>query len=257
MFSTDSMPRSQNTALEKAECRFNGVGVNVALDVYPLIVTDGFVLILFAKMPRRSLVEVQIIGHQNVHVIANIFADVLLQGSRSRIFGVEETQFTLPLSDTDYDFFVGRTASAFSVSATANIGFVHFDNSSEFGSVHFGHCCADAVAEIPRDFVGLDSQRTLNLTGGKCLSWLRKATAWRGTTSQGGHRQECVCYRKAKTKFEEGWPREIRAGRKLRAGCPSFLRTSRRYMGKDEEKRTIGRGCQASRGGVVVTWGAG
>jgi hypothetical protein len=42
---------------------------------------------------------------------------------------------------------------------------------------------------------------------------------------------------KGEGKIQRSWPREIRAGRKLRAGCPSFLRTSRQYERKKAKSK--------------------
>ncbi len=44
--------------------------MNIALDVYSVTVANGFVLVLHAEMPCRSLVEMQVIGHQNIYIVA-------------------------------------------------------------------------------------------------------------------------------------------------------------------------------------------
>lgn len=105
----------------------------------------------------------------NYDIIANVLADVLFHRSALHIVSVEESQFTLTLPDADNDFLVRRSASGPAVSATADIGFVHFDNTIQLGLVGFHHRGADSVTEIPRGLVGLDSERPLHLTGAHAL----------------------------------------------------------------------------------------
>src|SRR4029077_15634217 len=80
-----------------------------------------------------------------------------------------ESQFALPLANSNDHFLVSCTASALAMRPTADIGFIHLDHAAEFGFVDFGHRCADSMAEIPCCLVGLDSKRTLNLAGGHAL----------------------------------------------------------------------------------------
>jgi hypothetical protein len=80
---------------------------------------------------------------------------------------VEHSQFAIALADADDDFFLSIAArvSRSPRSPSADVGFVHFDNAIKFTLVSFEHGLADAMAEIPRCFVGLDSQGSLNLAG--------------------------------------------------------------------------------------------
>lgn len=165
MLRAHAMPSANNTALQQGKGRFDSVGMNISLHVDTPAMANCLVLSLLMEMPRRTAIHVEIVRHQNVHVVADIFADVLFESPRSHILGVEKSQLTLSLTDSDYDFLVGRSASSFSVSLAAHVGFVHFDNTAQPFAVSLNHRCADSVAEIPRGFVG-HSERALNLAGG-------------------------------------------------------------------------------------------
>ena len=168
MLRADSMPRSENAALEQAERRFNSVCMNIAVHVEADAVHDCLVLCSHSRPASCSAILSQVIGHQNFDVIGNVLSDVLFKSSRSHIFGMEESEFALPLADSNDHFLVGCTATALPMRPTADIRLVHLDNSAEFGLVYFRHCGADAVAEIPCRFVG-HSDRALNLAGGHPL----------------------------------------------------------------------------------------
>src|SRR5712692_5903448 len=106
MLRTDSMPRSEDATLEQAERRFDGICMNVALHVDSKAVPNGLVFLLPAKMARRTTILVQVIGHQNVHVIGNVFPDVPFKRARFNVLGMKESQFALPLTNTNNHFFV-------------------------------------------------------------------------------------------------------------------------------------------------------
>lgn len=171
MLRADSMPRSENTALEQAKGRFNGIGMNIAVHVQTLAMRDGFVFVnahALPNSPRRTAILSEIVSHKDVHVFADIFTDVLFKGSGAHVFGMKEAQFTLPLTNSDYDFFVGRSASSLSVSLAAHVGLVHFNHTAEPLAVSLNHRGADPVTEVPSRLVG-HSERALNLTGRHAL----------------------------------------------------------------------------------------
>ena len=165
MLRANTMPSANNAALQQGKGRFHGVCVDVAVNVNLEAVADRLVLSLLTEMPRCAAIYVEIVRHQHVHVVGDVFADVLFERPSLNILSVEESQFALPLTNSDYDFFVGCSASSLSVSLAANIGFVHLNDTAKPLAVSLDHRGADSVAEIPSGFVGLDSERTLNLTG--------------------------------------------------------------------------------------------
>jgi len=65
--------------------------------------------------------------------------------------------------------------------------------------------------------------------------------------------------RRQNSKAPAGGQRYVRQRRNCRSlsALGMTIVEQRHHIRNGEEKRTIGRGCQASRGGVVVTWGAG
>ena len=168
MLRTDSMPRSENTALKQAEGRFDGIGVNVALNVNSELVHDPLVFLAMSCSTCRASILVQIVGHQDFNVIGDILSDVLFKGSGANIVSVEESQFALTLPNADHDFLVARPTPALAVAPTADVGFVHFDNAIQFRSVRFGHSRSDAMTEIPRSLIG-HSECPLNLARAHAL----------------------------------------------------------------------------------------
>lgn len=166
MLGAHPMPTADDTALEKRERGFNGVRVDVAFGVDTELVPDGLVPSVFPKMLSGATVPKRIIGEQNVHVFADVLADVLFERAGLRVFGVKESQIAAALTDADDDFLVVVFCSASlpPIFAT-NKCFVHFDFAVEHGLIHFHHRVTDAVAEIPRRFVATESKRPLNLTG--------------------------------------------------------------------------------------------
>lgn len=165
MLRANTMPSANNTALQQGKGRFHGVCVDVTVHVNLKAVADRLVFSLLTEMPRRAAIYIEIVGHQYVNVVRDVFADVLFECPSLNVLGVEESQLALSLANSDYDFLVRRSASSFSVSLSANVGFIHLDNSAERLAIRFNHRSADSVAEVPRGFVGFDSERPLNLTG--------------------------------------------------------------------------------------------
>jgi len=170
MLGADTMPTSDDAALEKRERGFNGVRVDVALGVDAEFVTDSFVPAVLADMLCCALVSAPIVGVQDVHVLADILADVLFERARLRVFGMEESQIAAALTDADNDFLVVVFCFAsFPPILAANIRFVHFYFSAQHGLACFHHRGSDSMTEIPRCFVASESKRSLNLARGHAL----------------------------------------------------------------------------------------
>ena len=164
MLCADSMPRSENAALQEGECRFDGVRVNIAFDVNLEPVSNGFVTPFFPQSLRRAAIGVEVIGEKNVHILTDIFVDELLQRAALYILRMEEAKIAAALTDADDDLFVGQPVF-FSDGFSADISLIHFDFAAEHRPIGLHHSCADSMAEIPCRLVA-NSERALNLASG-------------------------------------------------------------------------------------------
>lgn len=170
MLGANFVPASRDAAFQERECRFNGIGVNVrsAPDVFFFPVIHFLVPMIADSLSVRR----QFIGDNHVHVLGDIFFDVLCERTNFRVLGMEEAKIAVALADADDYFFVGALLPApiFSraMQATADIGFIHLDRSIEHLAVYLFHRRADAMAEIPSGFVA-DSECALDLAGGHSL----------------------------------------------------------------------------------------
>jgi hypothetical protein len=169
MLRAEFMPTPAQTALEKRESVFNGVGMNVSAHILFFRVPDELVLILETRSLRHSLVGIQFIGEENIHIFSHVFLEKLFENAPSDFLGVKQSKFTIALPDSD-DWTLSGAAPAMlkSVSLSADISFVHLDLSVEHRLVALGHCSTDAMAQVPSGLVA-HSERPLNLTGGYAL----------------------------------------------------------------------------------------
>jgi len=155
MLCTDLVPASHDNALEQRKCGFNGVGRNA----FSIFVSHVFFLQvihnLVVNISDRVLVGRVRIGDENVNVSTDVVADILSKGAGFRILSVEESQFTISLTDSNNNFLCcfgcGRASSEH---PSAHVGFVHFNGTVKHGLLYFFHGRTDAVAEIPCGFVG-------------------------------------------------------------------------------------------------------
>lgn len=169
MLGTQAVPRSCDAAFEKRECRFDCVGMNVPHYVYARTVLDRLVSTA-SRFFDRYRIRGSVIRKNHVHILADVFADVLSECSGLCVMRMEEAKVTVALSDSDNHFFIVHASdSTFAAIYAANVGSVHFYFSVEHGLVGLRHCMADAVTEIPRCFISADSQSALNLAGGHAL----------------------------------------------------------------------------------------
>lgn len=176
MLRAEFMPRSAQTALEKRECRFNGIGVSIATDIF----LDSMLhhRMSEAHALRNVPVGRKFIGENDVGILADILAHELFERAARYVGGMEQSEFAIPLTDAEHGALLG-TATALSVAATAYIGFIHFDLAIQHRLIHFAHCGADSVAEIPCRPIAPKSQGPLNLARGHALL--------RFTKQQGSH----------------------------------------------------------------------
>jgi len=167
MFCTDSMPRSENTALEQAKRRFDGIGMNIAFHVNLELVSNGFVTAFFPQFLRRAAIRFEIVGKEYVHILTDILVDELLKGAALYVLRVEESEIATALTDTNHDFLVSESVF-FSNGFATDIRFIHFDFAVEHRPIRLHHRSAYAMAEIPSRLVAY-SERSLNLAGRHAL----------------------------------------------------------------------------------------
>jgi hypothetical protein len=90
VFSTDSMPRSHDAALQQRERRLNGVGVNVTDNLDMAAVFDGLVPCSWdpAALHCEGIGR-KVIRHNHVHILTDVLSDILGNRSRLHVFSVE------------------------------------------------------------------------------------------------------------------------------------------------------------------------
>ncbi len=163
MLCADFVPCADNTALQKREGRFNGVGVNVPLHVNLELVANRLVASILSEIAGRAPVSIKIIREQHVYVRADILLDESAECTRLYIVRMEEPEFASSLADTDYDFLVLHlvfpTASRV---LSADERLIHFNFAREHRPVRLHHRGANPMAEVPCRLVA-DSKRPLNL----------------------------------------------------------------------------------------------
>lgn len=169
MLCANAMPRTHDAALQERERGFNGIGVDITVNVLPFAVVNHFVVcapgLLHGDGMRRKL-----IGQDYVYVLGDIFFNVLGERAGLGIFGVEEAEIAVAFADTNNDVLVVHAAdSTLAAIDSADVGFVHFDSTVEHRFIGGGHCSADSMAEIPCCFVSADAKRALNLASGHTL----------------------------------------------------------------------------------------
>ena len=79
---------------------------NVAVNVNLRLVLDRLVPICKWGLAESGRIRVQFIGDDNFDILADILTDVLRQGSRLHIFGMEETKIAATLPDANNDLFI-------------------------------------------------------------------------------------------------------------------------------------------------------
>src|SRR5581483_8400290 len=148
---------ADDAALQERERGFDRIRVNLSSesDVFLFAVVNSLVFYVTHSSFRHSeRIGHKLIGHDHVHVTANVLADVLRQCAGLSIFGMEESQIAAALTDTDYNLF-GFLAS---INAPPDllatyVGLIHFDSAIQFGSGDLLNSVADSVTQIPRSAV--------------------------------------------------------------------------------------------------------
>ena len=169
MLCADLVPRSHDAALQERECGFDCVGCDaravLIAHVFASYMVDCFVL----GFSDSVLVGGEAVGNEHFNIGAHVLSNVFCQRAALGIFGMEETQITVPLAKADDYFFVGESGTLTAPTIfPADIGFVHFDSTVKHGLICFFHGRTDAVTEVPCGFIGtfvLAPDRALKLAG--------------------------------------------------------------------------------------------
>src|SRR5207244_13380746 len=169
MLGADPMPGSDDATLQEGESILNGIGMHFTLNINLGFVLDSLMLSLrYSCFGDCVGVNRMFIGNQNVHVLTDVFSNVLRNRTLLNIGCMEETKIAITLPDADDDLLCVVSESRFalaSVQLAADIGFIHFNRTVQHGLICFLHSSTDAMAKIPRGFVAPYCERSLDLIG--------------------------------------------------------------------------------------------
>lgn len=169
MLCANMVPSSHDATLQKRERGFDGVRVNVALNVDFHLMANRLVLSLLAEFPGGAAVGQVLVRKEHVYIFADIFRDVLFESAALDVLHVKKTEIAAALADSDYDFLVVETRGLTTkLHPSADIGFVHFDFAVKHRLVGLNHSRTDSMTEIPCGLIA-DSKRPLNLASRNSL----------------------------------------------------------------------------------------
>jgi len=155
MLCGDAMPSSNDAAFEQRERRFDGVGMDVPVNVNLGLVLDGLVLPLERRITQGRGVGIEFICHDDIYIFANALSDILCQRSSLHILSMEEAEIATALPDANNDLLFAVSVSGFAVSSLActDVSFIYFDSTVHQGPLYFFHGSTNAMAQVPRRFV--------------------------------------------------------------------------------------------------------
>ncbi len=173
MLCAKTMPRTNKTALEQGECGFDRVCVNICSGSDVLASTVAHSLMPSAA-DSFAVGAAVFVGHNHIHILGDVLADVLRQSSALGVLCVKEPEIAAALPDADNDLFVAVTETSLAkcVLAATDVGFVNLYGSPKFlNGRNRLHSRTDAMAEIPCCLV-TDTQHPLELVGAHSLAGL-------------------------------------------------------------------------------------
>src|ERR1035437_1803498 len=176
MLCTNPMPRSDDTAFQQREGELYGICVQIAYCVDTCTVIDGLMFSQDPGLSNCARVHTEIVSHNYVNILTNIFLDILRQCARLHVLSMEKAEVAAALPNPDDNFFLG-SATALVISGSpawfaAHIGFVNFNRAAQLSWSGFGHCCSNTMTEIPRRLV-VDSKHSLDLVSRNPLARFR------------------------------------------------------------------------------------
>src|ERR1700676_55621 len=165
MFRRDLMPSAHDSTFEKAEGRFDCVGMNVSMSIRAGVV-NGFMAHCFAHFVQRPRINSRFISHNDFHIFADMFADNLADGRGFGILSSDQPQIPIPLANPDNNSLLALWPPA--AFLAAYIGFINFNRAVQRFGRYFQHGRPDTMAEVPCRLVA-NSERALNLAGAHTL----------------------------------------------------------------------------------------
>src|SRR4029077_7426140 len=140
MLCTDPMPGSNDSTLQEAECAFDGVGVNLAVNVNAIFVSDS--LMLRFELAHRRRVRPIFIGDDHFNIFGDVVFDECGQRSDAHVASVEESNVATSLSDSKDDLLFALRMAGFVLMpalSRADVRFVDFDGAIKGMFVYFVH----------------------------------------------------------------------------------------------------------------------
>src|SRR5579862_741821 len=173
MLCGDAMPCSNDAALQEGKCRFDRIGMDVAVNIDLRLMLDRFMLRGKCCAAKGRGIGVEFVGNDHFNIFAHIVSDILRQSSSLHVLSMEEPQIAATLPDADYDLLVGIAVSGLTVGVLlpAQIRFVYFNSTVHHRALCFFHGSTNPMTEIPRCFVA-DSECALDLIRAHALACL-------------------------------------------------------------------------------------
>src|SRR5437868_9483247 len=165
MLGRDTMPRSNNSALQKRECVLDSIGVDVTININLALVLDCLVAICESSVPHGARIRIELVSDDYIHIAADILANVLRQSSTLNILSMEKTCFSATLPNANDNLLSAQSMTRLVLMATldsTDIRFVHLDSTIQHRAFRSAHSSTNTMAEIPRSFVA-HADSTLNL----------------------------------------------------------------------------------------------
>lgn len=174
MFRAKLVPRSHDATLEKRECAFNRIGVDIS-DHVSLLVLNRLVFSGNATSLGRVRVRHEFIRNKHFDILGHVSLDKFRKRSGGDILGLKEAEFSATLPNAEHDLLCGFCIGhCYALLFPAEVGFIHFHDSAEYTFLSFNHCGSNPMAKIPCGAIATDSESTLHLIGRKSLASLTK-----------------------------------------------------------------------------------
>src|SRR5260370_31575116 len=136
MFDTHLMIRADDRAFKQAPHAFDAIGMNVANNPFLCGVINPSVL-------RVCILDGPVSGHfvgvDRFRVWCGVLVNELVKRGLSSMWNDLQPNLALALDGSDSDCLVSLVTSPMPMNFTADIGFIHFDNTSEKLAVNLAH----------------------------------------------------------------------------------------------------------------------
>src|ERR1035438_621073 len=101
MLCADSMPRSNDAALQERESGFDCVGMNIAVNIDTVLVLDRFVFFGGnSSFVHGEGIRGEFVCNDHVNIFAHVLANVLRDRTGLSILSMEESKIAIALSNT-------------------------------------------------------------------------------------------------------------------------------------------------------------